>query len=359
MMGTLLVMKEQLKGIYAKYSFYITVGLRFFMGLLVFGLINSNVGFMEKASSLIVTFGLAAVCAFFPLIIMTMAATVLVLAHLYTLSIVIAVVAAVFFLLMYIFYFRFTSRKSWLVLLTAVGFALKVPLVVPVAIGLLGTPVCLVPAVCGTFTYYMLHFVRSSSSTLKEGGGLSALTDGGVSFIKQCLLNKEMLVMTAVVILCVLVVYGVRRCSVDHAWKIATGAGVVTAIIVAVGGNVALNLHISYASLVGSGVLAVGVGLLLEVLFLSVDYSRTEFLEFEDDEYHYYVKAVPKVGVTIPEKSVKQINARQDEADVSQKNVKKQDNVMPETHTIESTEEILLTRSLNKELGLDETKQVK
>ena len=44
MMGTLLVMKEQLKGIYAKYSFYITVGLRFFMGLLVFGLINSNVG---------------------------------------------------------------------------------------------------------------------------------------------------------------------------------------------------------------------------------------------------------------------------------------------------------------------------
>ena len=32
---------------------------------------------------------------------------------------------------------------------------------------------------------------------------------------------------------------------------------------------------------------------------------------------------------------------------------------MPETHTIESTEEILLTRSLNKELGLDETKQAK
>ena len=65
MMGTLLVMKEQLKGIYAKYSFYITVGLRFFMGLLVFGLINSNVGFMEKASSLIVTFGLRQCVHFF------------------------------------------------------------------------------------------------------------------------------------------------------------------------------------------------------------------------------------------------------------------------------------------------------
>ena len=48
---------------------------------------------------------------------------------------------------------------------------------------------------------------------------------------------------------------------------------------------------------------AIAVGLILEVLFLAVDYSRTEHLEFEDDEYHYYVKAVPKVAVSAPEKS--------------------------------------------------------
>mgnify|MGYP000985759458 CR=1 FL=1 len=46
-MSTLLVMKEQLQVLYAKYSTYITIGMRLILGLLVFGLINSNIGFMK------------------------------------------------------------------------------------------------------------------------------------------------------------------------------------------------------------------------------------------------------------------------------------------------------------------------
>ena len=56
-MSTLLVMKEQLQVLYAKYSTYITIGMRLILGLLVFGLINSNIGFMKAASS-----GLCTVC---------------------------------------------------------------------------------------------------------------------------------------------------------------------------------------------------------------------------------------------------------------------------------------------------------
>ena len=39
----------------------------------------------------------------------------------------------------------------------------------------------------------------------------------------------------------------------------------------------------------------------------NVDYSRTEYVQFEDDEYYYYVKAVPKNTVTAPQKRVKTI----------------------------------------------------
>ena len=39
------------------------------------------------------------------------------------------------------------------------------------------------------------------------------------------------------------------------------------------------------------------------------DYSRTERLEYEDDEYYYYVKAVPKATVATSERSIKKINA--------------------------------------------------
>ena len=42
----------------------------------------------------------------------------------------------------------------------------------------------------------------------------------------------------------------------------------------------------------------------------AVDYSRTEYVQFEDDEYYYYVKAVPKLTVTRPDVKVKRINTR-------------------------------------------------
>ena len=60
-MSTLLVLKERLQQIYAKYSLYITKSVQFLFGLLLFGAINSNIGFMKGASSILCTVGLAAV----------------------------------------------------------------------------------------------------------------------------------------------------------------------------------------------------------------------------------------------------------------------------------------------------------
>ena len=47
----------------------------------------------------------------------------------------------------------------------------------------------------------------------------------------------------------------------------------------------------------------------------AVDYSRTEHLQFEDDEYYYYIKAVPKVSLAAEEKTIKRINVRQEKSE--------------------------------------------
>lgn len=358
-MSTLLVWREQLQGLYAKYSIFIRIGFQFVLGFLVFYLINSNVGFMEKASSTIVTLGLSVVCAVLPMIVMVITATALLLLHFYTLSLPVAIVAGLLFLLMYIFYFRFSTGKAWLVLLTAVSFAMKLPLIVPVAVGLLGTPVCIVPAVCGTFSYYMIQLVKGSSTTFKAGDEVQ-LVETLVAFAKQALMNQEMWVMAGAVAACILLVYCIRTRSVDHAWKIAAAAGAAAGAIVGAAGNVMLNLHIALPSLIVSGVLGIGVGLVLELVFLSVDYVRTEYLEFEDDEYHYYVKAVPKIGVTAPQKSVKHINERQNTGVIGDGKSWGNNNIQGSSAygtgflgDSKSADEILLQRSLNKELGLD------
>lgn len=332
-MSTLLIWREKLQKLYVGYSIYILKGLQFVMGLVLFALINSNIGFMKAASSMFCTIGLAVFCTFFPMIVMVMAATVLILVQFYSLSLPIALVAAVIFLLMYIFYFRFTPRKSWLVLVSALAFGLKLPFVVPVVFGLLGTPVWIVPAACGIMAYYMVDFVKGSATALKSVDA-DGMAGSLISFTKQVLGNKEMWLMIMAVVIGILVVHVVRTRSVNNAWKIASASGAVVCLVIASAGNIALNGDLSYITLIISAVVGAALGLVLELFFFCVDYSRTENIQFEDDEYYYYVKAVPKVGVSAPKKTVKHIT--EDAGDKS-----------------ENTDDILLTRSLSKELGLE------
>ncbi len=336
-MSTLLIWREKLQKIYARYSIYILKGMQFLMGLILFAMINSNIGFMKIASSVFCTIGLAVVCTFFPMIVMLMAATLLVLAHFYALSLPIMLIAAVVFVIMYIFYFRFTPKKAWIVLLSAMAFGLKLPFVVPVVFGLLGTPVWIVPAACGIMAYYMADFVKGSAAALKSVDA-EGLAGSLISSAKQILGGKEMWLMIVAVVIGILVVNLVRTRAINHAWKIASAAGAVVCVVVALVGNIMLKGELSYASLVLSAAAGVVLGVALEFLFFCVDYSRTENIQFEDDEYYYYVKAVPKVGVSAPEKKVKHITEDAGNAN-------------------DNTDDILLTRSLSKELGLEKEKR--
>lgn len=345
-MNSLFVLRERIKQVYASYSSYIIKFAEFIMGLLVFGMINSNIGFMKSASSLVCTVGLAIVCAFFPTAVMALIASILVLVHFYALSVPITLVSALLFLVMYIFYFRFTPGKAWMLLVSALAMGFKLPFVVPIVFGLLGTPASVVPAACGVIVYYMIHFVKASATALKEAG-TGSLLDGLMNFIKQVLDNREMWLMVLIIVIGVLIVNVIRNRSVDHAWKIASAAGTVVCIAAGATVEMVFGLHLSYAVMISSAILGFVLGLILEFFFFSVDYTRTEHVQFEDDEYYYYVKAVPKIEVHVPQKEVKHITERQTQE------------IQPEKQTAEekTAEEILLTKSLSEELGLDKNKQ--
>ena len=63
----------------------------------------------------------------------------------------------------------------------------------------------------------------------------------------------------------------------------------------------------SNMELIIGSIVALLIAILLKTFALSVDYSRSEHLQFEDDEYYYYVKAIPKNMIAEPKKTVKKI----------------------------------------------------
>lgn len=368
-MDSLFVLRGKLQEVYAKNSKIIDKVIQFILALAVFYVINTNVGFMKVASTPVVMLALAVICAFFPMIMTIVAATALILAHMYAVSLAALAVTVLVFLIMYIFYFRLTPKMAMVVLLTPLAFTLKIPCVIPIAYALISAPTALIAVSCGTIVYYMMEYVKNAAAGMK-GKDAPGLLGQITVYVKQVFQNKEMWIVVAAFIISFLVVYTIRRQSVAHAWKIAIAAGAVVNVIAITAGDIALGVSTSYGSLIGGSAAAIVVGLILEFFFFSVDYSRSEKLQYEDDEYYYYVKAVPKLSVSTPEKTVKRINERHeteiiDTAEVRRRSrgrekaaVKQpshqahQKSSVSRKHDMDEVDRVLLTQSLKKDLDL-------
>ncbi|MEZ3434075.1 MAG: hypothetical protein K1W34_05520 [Lachnospiraceae bacterium] len=365
-MDSLFVLRERFQELYSKNSRIIDKAVQFAVALAAFYLINKNVGFMKLASSPAVILALAVICTFFPTVMTIIAASVLILVHMYAVSLAALGVTAGIFLVMYIFYFRLTPRMALIVLLTPIAFALKIPCVIPIAYALV-MPMAAIAAVgCGGIVYYMMEYIKKAAAGMK-GSDAAGLMGQVSAYIKTVFQNKEMWVMIAACIICYLVVYTVRRQSVNHAWKIAVVAGAIVNIVVVTAGDMYFGLNSQFTSLIVGGAAGIVVGLIMELFLFAVDYSRTERFEYEDDEYHYYVKAIPKLSVSSPEKTVKRINGHReteiiDAAEVrrkSKKQGKKPENRSPvregapgRGRDMEEVDKMLLTQSLKQDLNL-------
>ena len=262
----------------------------------------------------VVAVALAVICTFLPPVVTAYVAAGLVIVHLFKLSVGVAAAAALIFVVMFIFYCRFTPKKALLLLVTPVAFMLHIPYVVPVACALVLGPISAVPVVFGTIIYYMIECVRTSATAITSTDGITRQIS---LFVKTVFQDKTLWITVIAFIISIFVVYTVRRLSVDHAWKIAAASGAVVNIVVIVIGDIVFDIHTSYNMLIIGNIAAVVIGFIMEFFLFSVDYSRTERLQFEDDEYYYYVKAIPKISVTAPEKTVKHINERKETGEIA------------------------------------------
>ena len=71
-----------------------------------------------------------------------------------------------------------------------------------------------------------------------------------------------------------------------------------------------MSLACSVPSTILGGIVSAGIAWFLQFFIHSVDYTRTSKVQFEDDDYYYYVKAVPKVKVAAPDVRVKRVSAK-------------------------------------------------
>lgn len=308
-MTTLLVAKQILMTLYSKYEVYITPLLKFLLALISLLLINSRLGYMDSIDKLTVVLIVALMCSFMPMNFIVIMAALFTLLHLYSFSLECAVVVGAGFLLMFLLYLRFSPKDTLVVLLLPICFLLKIPYVIPLAMGLIGTPASAVSVACGVIAYYMIHYVVQNVSVIASMADEE--TAAKFKFIIDGLIgNKEMVVTIIAFIITVILVYIIRRLSVDYAWTIAMAAGAIVNIMILLVGDLMFDTNVALFGVILGTIISLLLTAVLQFFVFNVDYSRTEKVQFEDDEYYYYVKAVPKVTVAKAEKKVKQISSQ-------------------------------------------------
>lgn len=307
-MTLLLEFKEKLKQVYARYGTALLPVLKFILAMAVFKCINVTMPYVEALDSVFVLLILSLICSIMPLNIMVIFGIFLIVAQCYGIGLEVAGFALALILVMVILYGRFTPQDALILILTPAAFALKVPCVIPLGCGLTRSPASAISAGFGVIIYYFIELVNQKYAVL-QGADKKEIAQNLKLLLDGLLNNQNMMICIIAFAVVVIVVNLIRRLSVDYAWQMAIFSGAIAYVVVMAAGGLFLDVKVPVVPLIAGTIGAVVLAYILEFFLFHVDYSRTEMIQFEDDEYYYYVKAVPKMSISNKDVTVKTIQS--------------------------------------------------
>jgi hypothetical protein len=285
-------LKERLKAFYADYSAYILPVVKFALALILYVLINNRLGYLGALNKLYVLVILAAISAILPFNGTVLIGISLIVAHCFGLGVETGMFALVLYLVMVLLYFRFVPRDALVMLLTPLAGMLHLEAAVPLCLGLVRGPESALSAVCGLVSWQYVEIVHGEIAPLKEAdaGMLNVLQSIPASLFSTKLLLCVIAAAAATVLVAIIV-----RHMTTYTRLRAVIAGAVLYLVIMFAGGAASGVDLNYLQVIVGTVAAAAIALMLNFFVYSVDYRQSRFIQFEDDDYYYYVKAIPKI----------------------------------------------------------------
>ena len=245
-MTQLLVFKEQVQKFYQNYALVLNTLFRFAIGFVVFYAINKVIGYSPLLNQTWVEVLSGCISMVFPVQVLLFLASVFITLQIAYVSNYLAVTMGMMLAVLYFMYVRFLPKHGFVILAMPVLYALNIPYVLPVLMGLVATPVAVIP----------------------------------------------------------------RNRKTDYAFEAAIITGSFLNLILFLVVNYLMDININILSLLLGIAISCLLVWIIQVFRLPLNYAGAENLQFEDDEYYYYVRAVPKMNVTAARKKVKHFNTR-------------------------------------------------
>ena len=311
MIVTILEVRAHILRFLQKFQLVVEPVIKFIVAFAVFRSINNAIGHQELLMSLPAELLLSLLGTFTPSVLLVLLAAVVSLAHVYVASPLLAILVAVLMAILYCFIARFSGKYGYVVVAVPILFLLKIPYVVPLILGLVATPMAVIPAACGVMVYRMF-VVISDFALADETMGIEDILEMYIDVIDRLVADKQMIITIAVFFVMILVMYLMRKLAIEYVFEISIAVGAIVCILGFLIADMVMQTELNIISMVFGTVGAMLIALVFQFFRLALDYTAVERVQFEDDDYYYYVKAVPKMDLAVPERNVKQISKKEE-----------------------------------------------
>lgn len=295
-MNLFISIRDSLGRLYGKHDTLSRFVLKFLLAAGTFLMINLLLGQMALLNNLFVVAGLAFFCSFMPSNSMLLVGTIMILLHLYGISLEAALAGGGMLVIIMLLYFSIAPKTAFPLALGAIATGLKIPGAAAILFGLISGPLSATGVCAGVLIFRLLKTTSAIGANLEavSTDAADALMEKTLMLVTAVLSDREMILTAVLCVLVIWIVCTIRRLPIKYAWMIATAVGLFAYEAGLFAGEAFWGVMIDYMKLGIEAVVALLLAMPAQAILFNLDYKKTEIVQFEDDEYVYYVKAVPK-----------------------------------------------------------------
>lgn len=308
----LLEFRGMARRFFQKYQLIIEPVFRFIISYLAFHTINTALAYNTTVANPVIELGLAAVGAFLPPVVLILLCAMLAILQVYSASPILAALVVVIFAVLYCFIARFSGKYGYAVVAVPILFVFKMPYLIPLLLGMIATPMAIFPTVSGVIIYFVFKVIQEAA-TRQDISSLDATLALYIDVVNSLFKHEEMFITAAIFAVVILVMWLVRKLRFEFVFEITIVLGAIINILGFLLANLQLDINVGTGSMILGTIVSMLLVFVAQFFRVVLDYTSVENVQFEDDDYYYYVKAVPKIDVAMLQKNVTTFSDEEEE----------------------------------------------
>ncbi len=271
-------------------------------------------GFHDLLSSNMILIPLGIICFFVPLSAAGLIMMIYTTLQVMSLSQSAGVMLFLMFMLSYIFSNAYQARQLTHFVGVTVLYRMHIPYLAPLWAGLFGNISEVTTIICGSVISFYLKTVHDSVPQIADAPD----TVNALDLVQSMVSNPMFFVYELAIVGMFVMVWLFRSSKLKHSWVWAVVFGTLTEFVIMLGGSLFLNDSRGLTQITVGSLVTLIVGIFLFFVFQDLDFKRVETVQFSDDEYYYYVTAVPRIRLAEEDKEIKKITGSGEDSEAEE-----------------------------------------